>query len=135
LSDGKGFSVSAAPESIKLPFGEESIALGAVDLSFFPLGQGKGGETLTALYVIVPDESEINPPATVRFPNTAKLAAGSPVELLAIGNLVTAKLFRSGTLGVIGTGRVTSDGDFVESVPGTDTGLITTGWIGYRPKP
>lgn len=135
LADGAGFSLSAAAGAIDLPYVEEPIVgVGPVDLAFFPLGKGKGGETLTALYAIVPDEAEIDPPATVRFPNVAKLAPGTAVELVAIGNLVTAKKFRPGTLGVIGTGRVAADGAFVESVPGTDTGLMTTGWIGYRPK-
>lgn len=140
LADATGFSLSAVAGAIALPYVEEPIvAAGPVDLAFFPLGKGKGGETLTALYAIVPDEAEIHPPATVRFPNAAKLAPGTPVELLAIGNLVTAKkpppeTLRPGTLGVIGTGRVSADGAFVESVPGTDTGLMTTGWIGYRPK-
>lgn len=135
LTDATGFSLSAAAGAIDLPYVEEPIVgVGPVDLAFFPLGKGKGGETVTALYAIVPDEAEIDPPATVRFPNVAKLAPGTAVELVAIGNLVTAKKFRPGTLGVIGTGRVAADGAFVESVPGTDTGLMTTGWIGYRPK-
>lgn len=136
LSDAKGFSISAPAGAIELPFVEDkSIAAGRADLRFFPLGEGKGGESLSALYVITPANSKIDPPATVRFPNTAKLAAGRAVELLAIGSLVTANKFRPGTLGVIGTGRVSVDGTVVESVPGADSGLITTGWIGYRPAP
>lgn len=135
ISDGKGFTVSAPAGAVQLPFVEDpTVRVAEADLGHFPLGSGKGGETLSALYVIMPDESKIDPPATVRFPNTAKLAPGSTVELLAIGNLVTAKLFAPGTLGVIGAGRVTADGTTVESVAGTDSGLITSGWIGYRPK-
>lgn len=136
LSDAKGFSLSAPAGAIELPFVEDkSISAGSADLQFFPLGKGKGGESLSALYVITPADSKIDPPATVRFPNTTKLAAGRAVELLSIGSLVTAKKFPPGTLGVIGTGRVSADGTVIESVPGTDSGLITTGWIGYRPKP
>ena len=134
LDDGQGFSLSAQAGSIEMPLTTDSIVVGPADLSRFPLGPGKGGETLTALYALMPDETAVTPPATVRFPNTKKLTAGAAVELVAIGNLVTTKLFKPGTLGIIGSGRVTGDGAYVESVPGTDTGLITLGWIGYRPK-
>lgn len=69
----------------------------------------------------------------VRFPNVATLPAGIPVELVAIGNAGTEGVIKAGTLGVIGKGRASGDGLTVESDPALDTGLITLGWIGYRP--
>jgi hypothetical protein len=135
LSDGKGFSLTtSAPKAIKMPFGQNVVAAGSVDLAYFPLGKDAGGESLSALYVVAPTGAEVAPPATIRFPNTTNLEAGAPVEVLAIGDIPTAKAFAPGTLGVIGTGRVTPDGKFIESVPGTDTGIGMIGWLGYRPK-
>jgi hypothetical protein len=136
LSDGNGFSLAADAGAIVMPIGQTQVMAGPVDLTHFPLGPDAGGATLTALYVVVPVGTKVNPPATVRFPNVAKLSAGAMVDLLAIGDLPTVGAVAPGTLGVIGTGRVTSDGASVESVPGTDTdtGLVMLGWIGYRPK-
>ena len=84
---------------------------------------------------MAPDNTAVDPPGLVRFPNSGQLAPGASVQLVAIGNAATAGKFEAGTLGVVGTGHVTADGVYVESNPAADSGLITFGWIGYRPAP
>ena len=133
FTDRAGFSVDVGDCELELPAFQEDVYLGAVDLDDFPLGTPP--PELVGLYFVAPDNSYFTTPATVRFPNTAQLAPGTPVELMALGNMGTTTVIEAGTFDVIGSGRVSDDGMYVESVPGVDSGLITLGWIGYGVAP
>lgn len=132
FDDGAGFTLSVQAGALTPPFGEDEISIKPGSLELFPLPSVDEG--LTALYFIGPDNTYVDPPALVRFPNTEALPAGTPVDLLAIGNMGTTGIIIAGQVGVVGTGRVTVDGQHVESDPAIDSGLITLGWVGYRPQ-
>lgn len=132
FADGNGLSIIVAADTVEIPAFEAEVAVGAVALDDFPLGDPP--PELSALYFVGPDNTVLSQPAIVRFPNTAQLAPGSSVELLALGNMGTTGVIKAGTFDVVGTGRVTGDGMYVVSDPAQDSGLITFGWIGYRPS-
>ncbi len=133
FTDDHGFSIEAAACTLALPAFQNDVYLAAVALEHFPIGDAPSD--VLGLYYVAPDNSFFTTPTTVRFPNTTKLAAGTAVELMALGNMGTTTVIEAGTFGVVGSGRVSADGAFVESVPGTDSGLITLGWLGYRVAP
>jgi hypothetical protein len=133
FTDDNGFSIDVAECELELPAFQEDVYVGEVALDDFPLGTPP--TDLLALYFVAPDNSYFTTPGTIRFPNTTQLAAGTAVELMALGNMGTTTVIEAGTFGVVGTGRVSGDGAHVESVPGQDSGLITLGWLGYRVTP
>ncbi len=133
FTDGAGFSVDVGDCELELPAFQEDVYVGAVALDDFPLGTPP--PELVGLYFVAPDNSYFTAPAAVRFPNTTQLAPGTPVELMALGNMGTTTVIEAGTFDVIGTGRVSDDGMYVESLPGMDSGLSTLGWIGYGVVP
>lgn len=133
FTDDAGFSIDVADCELELPAFQDDVYVGEVGLDDFPLGTPP--TDLLALYFVAPDNSYFTTPGTVRFPNTTQLAPGTAVELMALGNMGTTTVIEAGTFGVVGTGRVSTDGAYVESVPELDSGLITLGWIGYRVAP
>lgn len=130
FTDDAGFEIVVDECQLEPPAFYDDVYVGAVDPAAFPLPNAP--TDLGGLYFAAPDNSYFNTPAFVRFPNTTGLAAGTAVDLMALGNMGTTTLIDAGTWGAIGTGRVSDDGMYVESDPAVDSGLITLGWIGYR---
>jgi hypothetical protein len=130
FTDDSGFSIDVAECELRLPAFEEELHVGEVALEDFPLPTTPSD--LLGLYFVGPDNSHFEVPGLVRFPNTTQLAPGTVVDLMALGNMGTTTVIEAGTWGVVGSGRVSSDGMHVESDPAQDGGLITLGWIGYR---
>ncbi|MCA9640376.1 MAG: hypothetical protein H6718_14150 [Polyangiaceae bacterium] len=97
-------------------------------------------EGLFALYAIGPFEarfSEPGPPkvsreARLSFPNSAGLAAGSAVEVLALGSYLFPDWVYPGTFAVVAEASVTTDGQRIELPVGTGLPYLT--WFGLRSK-
>ena len=119
FSDASGFTVEVADCAVKLPAFEYDVYVGDASVESFPLPGGP--PDLLALYFVGPDNTYLAQPALVRFPNTTQLSAGTPVELLALGNMGTTTVIEAGTFDVIGSGRVSDDGDSVVSDPVQDS--------------
>ena len=128
LTDELGFALSWGAGSATLPFGVEKIA--ARRLTSAQLPPVAGVDTLTALYAVIPDNAEFDPPATVEFPNLDALAAGTAVEVLAIGNEASEGM-HPGALGVVATAHVADDAASIVLDDGQ--GIAVLGWLGFRP--
>ncbi|MBN4050153.1 hypothetical protein JYT28_00195 [Desulfobulbus sp. AH-315-M07] len=125
-----GFSFEVEECAMRLPAFDYDVYVGEVGVENFPLPDAP--TDLLALYFVGPDNTYFADPSFASFPNTTGLAADTVVEIMALGNMGTTGVIEAGTWDVIGTGRVTSDGQSIVSDPVQDSGLTSLGWIGYR---
>ena len=74
------------------------------------------GKHLVSLYAVTPYEAFIGDPgASLSFANTAALAPGTTLDLLALGSLSWLDGPPAGTLGRIGAAHVSTDGKSITS--------------------
>lgn len=130
IADGEGFEVRADVGATELPLGWESAQVGAMGADFWP--PNTQGEDLIALYATGVEGTRFDPPASVRFPNETGLPAGTPVEIVAIGDVGLGAPY-AGTVGGVARGTVSLDGGFV--VTDDDSGISALTWLGYRLLP
>ncbi len=122
-----GFSLGVSPGALELPPGAlnrvSAVRVARDQLPRFALADDVG-----ALYALTPSGARCTTPAAVTLPNDLGLAAGAEVEIVMAGDVHESDVLPPGTVGVVDTGRVTSDGRAVVA----DHGLPFLGWVGYR---
>jgi hypothetical protein len=137
-----GQTVTAGDVTLEIPRGamivpslaDETRTLEArsVGVPMFQVPAFAAGAGLRALYALAPTALTSSLPIRVRIRNRAELAAGQRVELVTMGSELESARFTAGTTVVLGPGRVTADGQFIESDPGV--GLRELHWVGVRPR-
>jgi hypothetical protein len=140
LDVGDGIYVRLDPEStLAGDLGTEFRALKIPDTFLHEYAEPSLG--IAALYALEPFESTFelpsapNVPVNVRlsFANSAKLAAGSAVDLLALGSYVYPDWIPPATFQKVASGHVSADGATITLDPGQGLPYLT--WVGVRSTP
>ncbi|MDP3277392.1 MAG: hypothetical protein Q8Q09_19550 [Deltaproteobacteria bacterium] len=85
---------------------------------------------LDALYALGPAALTSSTPMRLSIRNRAELPANTRVEFITMGHELESDRFDAGFAKVLGTGRVTADGQRIES--DTGVGLRELYWVGIR---
>jgi hypothetical protein len=127
MVDGLGFSLTISPDNIEYPLTaeDETVRVVRMDPTRMPFA---AEDRPDVMYAIEPADSRLREPAPAEFPNTLRLAPGTEVDIVGVGNHISRGRPATGTLGRIDMGHVSDDGRTV--VP--DHGLRFLGMVGWR---
>lgn len=127
LDDGAGFELSFDAASATLSIDTNVVAVKAVAAENRPALPGM--DKVEALWATYPSDVSFDPPAMLRLPNTANLAPGTQVDIMAIGTSIGFDPY-PGSLAKVDDGVVSPDGSYIS----TTVGVSTLAWFGYQQK-
>jgi hypothetical protein len=137
-----GQTVTAGDVTLEIPPGAmilpsiadegRALTLRSVGVPMFQVPGFAEGAGLRALYALAPTALTSSLAMRVRIRNRAELPAGQRVELVTMGSELESERFTAGTTVVLGPGRVSADGQFIEADPGV--GPRELHWIGVRAR-
>lgn len=137
-----GQTVTAGDVTLTIPRGamilpsladeERTLEFRSVGVAMYQSPAFAQGASMSALYALAPTALTSTMSMRVRVRNRAELAAGQRVEFVTMGTDIEADRFDAGSLIVLGLGRVTADGQFIESDEGV--GVRELHWVGVRVK-
>jgi|LNFM01.1.fsa_nt_gb hypothetical protein len=90
------------------------------------------GAELHALYALAPTALTSSMPMRLRVRNRGEMRAGQRVEFVTMGSDIEAEHFDAGAVIVLGPGRVSADGQHIES--DENVGVKELHWIGIRTR-
>lgn len=120
-----GLRLEVAPGAATFPNGSKS---GKLFLTIVPIGRTPmplpNGLFSSSVIAVQPGGTHFDPPLTVTFPNTEKLAPGSKAKLMSFSH-------DAGEYVQVGTGTVTPDGALIKGDPGI--GIREGAWHAVTP--
>jgi hypothetical protein len=128
VADGTQFTLTIGDISL----GDKGRVFRVADVPMdrAPLAARQAG--LVALVAMSPFGTTASKPLGVALTNTAGLAAGAAVELLALDDNVGSSPPTAGTFRVVATGHVSVDGSSITT--DAAAGIAELTWLGVRPR-
>ncbi len=90
------------------------------------------GQGLTTVYALAPFAMLSSVPMPLRIANRGRLAAGTAVEFVVMGEELLVPPVTGGQPIVAATGTVSADGASIDTDPGQGLRFLT--WVGFRPR-